>query len=109
MGELYSRPLSSEARLKLIDFLQAYLGTLAVSEVDEKAEIAKAKAIEALKTDIDILTFVTVFMVLPQAAPFIQDFIEGRRTPQEVAKLIVAITEEAQKMDKSTRPGGNPN
>ncbi len=109
MGELYSRPLSSEARLKLIDFLQAYLGTLAVSEVDEKAEIAKAKAIEALKTDIDILTFVTVFMILPQAAPFIQDFIEERRTSQEVAKLIVAITEEAQKIDKSTRPGGNPN
>jgi len=109
MSELYSRPLSSEARLKLIDFLQAYLEILAVSEVDEKAEIAKAKAIEALKTDIDILTFVTVFMVLPQAASFIQEFIEGRRTSQEVAKLIVAITEEGQKMDKSTRPGGNPN
>ena len=109
MVELYSRPLSPGARSKLIEFMQAYLATLAVSEVDEKAEIAKAKAMEVLKTDIDILTFVTVFMILPQAAMFIQDFIEGRRSSKEVAKLIIKITEEAQKADKSTRPGGNPN
>ena len=107
MTELYSRPLSPEARQKLIEFLQAYLETLMVSEVDEKAEIAKAKAIEALKTDIDILVFVTTFMVLSKAANFIQGFIDERRTSEDVAKIIVAITEEGLKSDKSKRPGGN--
>ena len=109
MRELYSRPLSPKARSKLIEFLQAYLETLAVSEVDERAEIAKKKAMEVLKTDIDILTLVTVFMVIPPAATLIQDFIEKRRTSLEVARAIIAITEAAQKSDKSSRPGGNLN
>ncbi len=109
MGELYSRPLSLEARTKLTEFLMAYLETLAVSQVDEKAEIAKTKAVECLKTDIDILVFVMVFIILPQASPLIDDFLRKRRTSQEVAQLIITITEKAIKADKSFRPGGSPN
>ena len=106
MGELYSKSLSSEAKQKLIEFLEAYLGSLKVAEVDEKAEIAKQKAIECLQTDIDILAFVTTLWMMPVAASIINNMMAGRITSRDAAVRIVAISELARKKDKSERPGG---
>jgi len=101
--ELFSRPLSPEAKAKLIDFIQAYIETLIIAEVDEKAEIAKKKAIEVLNTDIDILVFATTIMALYQADPFINQVKQGVMTSRQVAELVVEISEEARKEDKAFR------
>ena len=106
MSELYSRPLSYEAKKALIEFIAAYIESLIVAEVDEKAEIAKQKAIEALKTDIDILAFATT-LAFPVLTPeLIQEVIEGKRTAEMAAIEMVEITETARKIDRSHRPGG---
>ena len=107
--ELYSRPLSPGARLKLTEFIQAYIESMVVAEVDERAEIAKKKAIEALNTDIDILVFVTTLMTLYQAASFVSDIIKGKLTSKEVAEQVVDIAERARRADKLFRPGGKEN
>lgn len=109
MAELYSRPLSPEAKLKLTDFIQAYIESMVVAEVDERAEIAKKKAIEALNTDIDILVFVTTLMTMYQAAHLIYEVTRGNLTSKEVAAQVVEIADRARKMDKSFRPGGKEN
>jgi len=106
MVELYSKPLSPEAREKLVDFIEAYIETLMVAEVDKRAEVAKQKAIDALNTDIDILAFITTSMTLYQAIPFMNDVIRGRMTPKQLAELVVEIAEKARKTDKLFRPGG---
>ncbi len=108
MTELYSKSLSPEAKQKLIDFIQAYIETLMVAEVDEKAEIAKAKAIEVLKTDIDILVFITTLLSFYEEAILLIREVERKRiSSKEAAKLIVEIAEKARQMDKSRRPGGS--
>ena len=102
IAELYSRPLSPEIKAKLIEFIEAYIETLTVREVDERAEIAKKKAIEVLNTDIDILVFVTTLITLIQAFPLL-----GRLTKRELAELVVETAEKARERDKSFRPGGS--
>ena len=90
MAELYSRPLSPEAKIKLIDFIQSYTETLMVAEVDEKAEMAKAKAIEVFKTDIDILVFITTLLSFyEEAIPLIDKIERKQLSSKEAAKLIV--------------------
>ena len=98
--ELFSKPLSPEAKEKLIEFVQAYIESLIVAEVDEKAEIAKKKAIETLNTDIDILVFVTTLIALYQAFPFIDGISRGIFTSKQVAKLVVEISEKAREKDR---------
>lgn len=105
MSELYSRPLSPEAKKKLIEFVQAYIDSLIVAEVDEKAELAKEKAIDVLNTDIDILIFVITVKTLYKKAHLIRDFIKGRSTSKQVAGQVVEAVEVAQQADKSLRPG----
>ena len=108
MTELYSRPLSPEAELKLIDFIQAYIETLMVAEVDEKAEIAKTKAIEVLKTDIDILVFITTLLSFYEVAISLINKVKRETlNSKEAAELIVEIAEKARQMDKARRPGGS--
>ena len=108
MAELYSRPLSPEAKLKLIDFIQAYIETMMVAEVDEKAEIAKTKAIEVLKTDIDILVFITTLLSFYEVAISLINKVERKTlSSKEAAELIVEIAEKARQMDKARRPGGS--
>lgn len=106
MAELYSRPLSPDAKRKLTGFLEAYLESLKVAEVGEKAEVAKRKAIECLETDIDILAFVTTLWMIRLAIPIVDEFTRGRITSRDAAVRIVAIAELARKVDKSERPGG---
>jgi len=108
MAEFYSRPLSPEARRKLIDFIQAYIESMVVTEVDEKAEIAKAKAIEVLQTDIDILVFVVALLSLYQEAVLlVEEARKEKISSREAAELIVTITEKARQMDILGRPSGN--
>lgn len=108
MTDLYSRPLSPEARSELVDFIQAYIETLAVAEVDEKAEAAKAKAIKTLNTDIDILAFVTTLMVLyqPISLSLVNRVVNQSLDSRKAAELIVEIAEKARQIDRSSRPGG---
>lgn len=99
--ELYSRPLSPEAKEKLIEFIEAFIETLNVAEVDEKAELAKEKAIAVLNTDIDIVAFVTTSLTLLQTFPLVKGL-----TPRQVAGYVVELSEKARELDKSFRPGG---
>jgi hypothetical protein len=101
--ELYSRDLSSDAKEKLIDFLEAYIETLLVAEVDEKAEVAKEKAVEVLKTDIDILNFVNLLWSVRGQLSTIVDVKDNRMSPRAAAKLLVEIFDKARIIDKSLR------
>ena len=101
--ELYSRDLSPEAKKRLIDFLEAYIETLLVKEVDERAEVAKKKAIEALNTDIDIFNFVTILWTLREHLSLIVDVINKRSTSRVAAKLLVEMFDEGRKLDKALR------
>jgi hypothetical protein len=108
MAEFYSRPLSPTARRKLIGFIQAYTESMTVTDVDEKAEIAKTKAIEVLQTDIDILVFVVALVSFyKEAASLVEEVRKGRINPRKVAELIVEITEKSRQLDMSGRPSGN--
>ncbi len=107
MTELYSRSLSPEARSGLIDFVEAYIETVTVSEVDEKAETAKIKAIEVLNTDIDILVFITTIASFYGEIDLVEKSILKKISPRKAAELIVEITERAHQIDKSSRPGGS--
>ncbi len=108
MAEFYSRPLSSEARSKLIDFIQAYIESMVVTEVDEKAEIAKTKAIEVLQTDIDILIFVvTLTFFYKEAFPLVEAVRKRMISSRKVAGLIVKIIEKVHQTDMLFRPSGN--
>ena len=93
MTHLYSRPLSPEAKGKLCEFVEAYLETLAVREVDEKAEIAKAKAIEVLETDIDIALFgIAILLIFGEST--IAYAVQARTlTVGHAAELLVHIIE----------------
>jgi len=106
VAEFYSRPLSPDAKAKLTDFLEVYLESLTVAEVDERAEVAKRKAIECLQTDIDILAFVTTTWTIITAFPIVNEMMAGKITSRDAAVRIVAIAELARKKDKSERPGG---
>lgn len=108
MAALYSRPLNAEEKEKLIDFLEAYMKTLAVREEDERAKTAKRKAIECLETSIDILVFVTTTWTMLQAAPLIREAIDGRVTFRRTAEQIVALSETGRSLDRARRPGGKP-
>ncbi len=101
--ELYSRDLSTEAKEKLIDFLEAYIKTLLVQEVDEKAETAKKKAIEVLNTDIDILNFVNLLWSIRVQLSKIVDVKDNKISSRAAAKLLVEIFDEARKLDKALR------
>jgi hypothetical protein len=57
----------------MVDFLEAYVASLLVEKVDEKAERAKALAIAALQTDIDILVFVDPLRQDPGCVPWSSD------------------------------------
>ena len=101
--ELYSRDLSPEAKERLIAFVEAYIETLIVDEVDERAELAKKKAIEVLNTDIDILNFVTVLWTLRVEALIIIDVKRGVLTSRVAAETLVKTFEESRKLDKALR------
>ena len=107
MAEFYSKSLSPEAKSKLIDFIRAYTDTLLVAEVDTQAEVAKAKAIEVLKTDIDILVFITTAMTFFQAIPMMYEVINGKLTSRQLAEQVVELAEKARQADKSFRLGRN--
>lgn len=103
--EIYSRALSPEARRALIEFFEAYLESMKTQKVDEKAEIAKAKAIEALKTDIDILVFVAAIAAMhsPQGISLMMEAVTGRMSSGQVATFIADITERGRLRDKQSR------
>lgn len=101
--ELYSRDLSTEAKEKLIDFVEAYIETLIVDEVDERAEVAKNKAIEVLNTDIDILNFVTVLWTLRKKTSIIIDVKRKTLVSRVAAKILVETFEESRRLDKALR------
>lgn len=105
MPELFSKPLSPEAKEKLTDFVEAYIETLIVAEVDEKADIAKKKAIDVLETDIDVLAFATTLMAIYQSEPFIRMVEKGTLTAKKVAKMIVEISEKSREKDRTWRIG----
>ena len=73
-----------------------------------KAEIAKQKAVVCLQTDIDILAFVTTFMIMPQAAFIIQQAMDGQTSLRQAVEQIVEIAEKARSQDRAWRPGGKP-
>lgn len=109
MPELYSKPLSPEARKKFVDFLEAYFESARVATIDEKAEIAKQKAIALLQTDIDILMFVTILLIIKETGMIITRSIERGTPSRKIAEDIMRLTELARRIDKFGRPGGNPN
>lgn len=108
MKELYSRPLSDEARAKLIDFVEAYLNTLLVAEVDEKMDIAKQKAMEVLGTDIDIAIFGATFVATLTMGEVTKGIQSGRWSPRVGAELLVEAIEVGRVIDASGRPGITP-
>ena len=105
-AELYSRPLSEAAREALIDFVTAYAESMTTALVDEKAEIAKQKAIACLQTDIDILVFVATVSAMFQGSgkALLLQMMHGLATPREAAQTIVQIMERAIAIDKAGRP-----
>lgn len=108
-NELYSRKLSPEARAKLIDFLAAYIDTIAVERADARADIAKAKAIELLGTDIDILVFITTIMTFHSrdCLSLVRGCPPSRS--REVASAIVEVSELAFEHDRLMRKGSREN
>ena len=104
-GELYSRPLSGEARSKLVHFMEAYLSTLWAERADDAAVIAKARAIETLHTDIDILVFANTISIIhtPAVATLLTRVREARTPLRELATILVDISEKAHQADKRTR------
>lgn len=103
MPELFSKPLSPEAKEKLTDFVEAYIETLVVVEVDKKADIAKKKAIDVLGTDIDILAFATTLMTIYKVGPFIIGVQQGKFTARKVAAMVVELAEKAREEDREWR------
>jgi len=107
MNELYSRPLSPEAREKLIDWTEAYIVSLKSSYADRKAEVAKQKAIELFQTDIDILVFVTTIVVMHSESGrvLLTAAVQGLCQPRESAETLVEIMREGFRRDKGARGG----
>lgn len=106
MGEeLYSRPLSREARRAMIEFIESYLESMGTSKVDEKAELAKEKALEALNTDIDILVFAMTLasMYSKEGTILLRRVLAGTLTSREAARLFVDIAEKSRQIDKGMR------
>ena len=103
--DAYSRPLSPEAKAKLIDFVEQYIRSLQSEYVDKQADIAKAKALEVLQTDIDILVFIDTINIL-YSRPVIE-LVEACLArviePLEIAVTVVEISEAGHKIDKRKR------
>ena len=104
--EYYSRPLTDGARVALVDFVAAYAESMTTQLVDEKAELAKQKAIACLETDIDILVFVTTLttMLSGSGKALLLQMMQGQASPRDTAALIVQIMEKALAFDKGRRP-----
>jgi len=105
MNEMYSRPLSKEAREKLTDWIESYIVTLTGTHADHRAEVSKRKAIEALQTDIDILVFVMAIAVLftEPVAILIRTAVIGNMDPRAAASTIVEGLGESLRIDKQMR------
>jgi len=102
----YSRPLSDTARMALVEFVTAYAESMTTQLVDEKAEIAKQKAIVCLQTDIDILVFVTTTttMMSGSGKALMLQMLHGLTSPREAARAIVNIVVAGIAIDKAGRP-----
>ena len=104
-NELYSRPLSEEARAKLIAFVEAYLFTLATERADTVADRAKARAIELLRSDVDIAVFgnACAMLLQPSTLDMIAQSEKRGLSAGSIAKVFVRILEEAHEADKRMR------
>ncbi len=103
--ELYSRPLSQEARGALVDFLEAYIESMKTQRADWRAEEAKGKGIKLLQTDIDILVFVTTIATMhsPAGVQLLYSAVGGGKLARDIAIAIVRIMEEGIRRDKQIR------
>ncbi|MCH7604705.1 hypothetical protein IID24_01845 [Patescibacteria group bacterium] len=106
MAQKYSRPLSLEAKAGLINFLEALFETLIIEEVDEKDQIAKDKAIEALQTDLDITLFMAAFLTVAGfgLTMFHPKISSGEMTTREAAERLVGMIVVGRAVDISERP-----
>jgi hypothetical protein len=103
--QYYSAPLSADARTRLIAFVEAYIETVSVETVDKRADVAKAKAIECLQGDIDILNFITVIMTMHSESGLSLVMLSMQKgvTPHDAAVMIVDIFEKGRHIDISRR------
>lgn len=104
MDELYSRPLSHEARAALVAFIEADVLSLRSQKADAAAEHAKQLAAATLATDIDILVFTIAVRTIYISHELLRSAVIGRTTPQDFAAAVVRITEEARSVDIQQRP-----
>ena len=110
MNEFLSRSLSDPARKALVEWVEAYLESLMVGTADQRAEVAKQKAIHLLAdTDIDILFFVTTIAVMhgPSGLLIIEGAVGKLFPPAQAAHDIVKIMELGFKLDKQRRGNAN--
>jgi hypothetical protein len=85
----------------LVAFVEAYLATLMSEVVDEKVEVAKAKAIEALQTDMDIVMFgVAIVTVMTRGMAYTPRIASGQISAREAAEELVQIMERARQIDR---------
>lgn len=102
--ELYSRPLSPKARMALVDFIETLVGTFKTSAVDQMNDVAKARAIAVLQTDVDILAFVvTIASVYGPGRALLDRAVAGKIDARQAAELFVNVAEDSRKMDKARR------
>ena len=101
MSDLLSKPISEKAAAKLVDFVEAYFKTLMAEDVDDKAGAAKAKAIVALQTDVDIIMFgVVIMVVLTRGSEYTPRISSGQISARKAAEEIVQIMERARQIDR---------
>lgn len=99
---MISTSLSPEARRELINFVEAYIDTLLQDRVNLLADIAKAQAIAALRTDIDILVFVDTVSRIKNTR-WVRRVAQGEMTSREAAIAIVELSDLAHKVEAASR------
>jgi hypothetical protein len=104
MSEI-SLKLTPAACSALIDFIEAYIESSRAKEVDGWAAIAKARALVALQTDIDILVFAvaTSMLVSEPGISVMEAACHGKLSARDAAIAIVTITEDAFRRDRQQR------
>ncbi|MBI3305124.1 hypothetical protein HYZ80_02280 [Candidatus Parcubacteria bacterium] len=104
-GEAYSRSLSTEAKAKLIEFIEACIESLRKQVVDETNDLAKAKGRAVLATDIDLVSFLTTIAAMYSDAGIrlVEQALTDGSTQRAIAELIVEVSELGRAQDKSRR------
>ncbi len=106
MSDVLSKPLSGEAKEKLVQFVEVAINSLRGQKFSETSnQAAKTKCIECLQTDIDMaMVFVTISSVYsPWGQKLVKSALDGLVSARNTAEIIVGIIEKSRAIDLSSR------